>query len=93
MAIRSGTVDPACCCSWKNTPGCRPPNWPPSSNTAPACSPWAAPSASSRPRRRAAGDADAALAIGVYLHRLRAAIAAALAGLDVLVFTGGVGEN
>ena len=43
-----------------------------------------------------AGDADAALAIGVYLHRLRAGIAsmaAAMDGLDALVFTGGVGEN
>ena len=42
------------------------------------------------------GDADAALAIDVYLHRLRAgiaAMAAAMDGLDVLVFTGGVGEN
>ncbi len=42
------------------------------------------------------GDADAALAIGVYLHRFRAGIAtmvAALGGLDVLVFTGGVGER
>lgn len=44
----------------------------------------------------AAGDEAAILAIGVYLHRLRAAIAAmvaALRGLDVLVFTGGVGEH
>lgn len=44
----------------------------------------------------AAGDEAATLAIGVYLHRLRASIAAmvaALGGLDVLVFTGGVGEN
>ncbi len=44
----------------------------------------------------AAGDATAALAIGVYLHRLRASIAAmvaALGGLDILLFTGGVGEN
>ena len=43
-----------------------------------------------------AGDADAALAVGVYLHRLRAgiaAMAAAMDGLDALVFTGGVGEN
>jgi acetate kinase len=42
------------------------------------------------------GDADASLAIEVYLHRLRAAIAAmaaAMDGLDVLVFTGGVGEH
>ncbi len=42
------------------------------------------------------GDADAVLGIGVYLHRLRAgiaAMAAATEGLDALVFTGGVGEN
>jgi acetate kinase len=42
------------------------------------------------------GDPDAALAIGVYLHRLRAgiaAMAAALGGLDALVFTGGVAEH
>jgi acetate kinase len=40
--------------------------------------------------------ADARLALGVYVHRLRAGIAAmasALGGLDALVFTGGVGEN
>ncbi len=44
----------------------------------------------------AAGDEDASLAVEVYLHRLRgeiAAMAAALGGLDVLVFTGGVGER
>jgi acetate kinase len=43
-----------------------------------------------------AGDPDAALAVEVYLHRLRAgiaAMAAAMDGLDVLVFTGGVGER
>ena len=41
-------------------------------------------------------DAEASLALGVYLHRLRAgiaAMAAALGGIDALVFTGGVGEN
>lgn len=41
-------------------------------------------------------DADAALALGVVLHRLRASIAAmaaAMGGLDVLVLTGGVGEH
>jgi acetate kinase len=46
--------------------------------------------------RAAAGDADAALAVDVYLHRLRASIAAmgaAMAGLDAIVFTGGVGEH
>jgi acetate kinase len=42
------------------------------------------------------GDESAGLAVGVYLHRLRAAVAAmvaALGGLDVLLFTGGVGEH
>jgi acetate kinase len=42
------------------------------------------------------GDAAAMLAIDVYVHRLVAGVAAmtaALGGLDVLVFTGGVGEN
>jgi acetate kinase len=46
--------------------------------------------------RAAAGDERAELAREVYLHRLRgcvAAMAAAMDGLDVLVFTGGVGEN
>ena len=41
-------------------------------------------------------DDDARLAIDVYVHRLRAQIAAmtaALGGLDALVFTGGVGEH
>ncbi len=45
---------------------------------------------------RAAGDPAAKLAIDVYLHRLRAAIGsmlAALAGVDVIAFTGGVGES
>ena len=44
----------------------------------------------------AAGQPEATLALDVYLHRLRAGIAAmvaALGGLDVLVFTGGVGEH
>jgi acetate kinase len=42
------------------------------------------------------GDADARLALDVYLHRLRAgiaAMAAAMDGLDVVVWTGGVGEH
>ena len=46
--------------------------------------------------RAARGDPDARLAIGVYVHRLRgsvAAMAAAMGGLDLLVFTGGVGEH
>lgn len=46
--------------------------------------------------RAGSGDADAALALDVYLHRLRqgiASMAAAMEGLDAIVFTGGVGEN
>jgi acetate kinase len=46
--------------------------------------------------RAAGGDRDAQLALDVYGHRLRghcAAMAAALGGLDVLVFSGGVGER
>jgi acetate kinase len=46
--------------------------------------------------RAAGGDARAELAREVYLHRLRAsaaAMAAAMNGLDAIVFTGGVGEN
>jgi acetate kinase len=42
------------------------------------------------------GHERAKLAFDIYVHRLRAAIgcmAAALGGMDVLVFTGGVGEN
>jgi acetate kinase len=46
--------------------------------------------------RAAAGDARAVLGRDAYLHRLRALIAgmaAAMDGLDAIVFTGGVGEN
>lgn len=44
----------------------------------------------------AAGDADAQLAIQVYAYRVRkyiGAYAAAMGGVDVLAFTGGIGEN
>jgi acetate kinase len=46
--------------------------------------------------RAGRGDAAAQLGLDVYLHSLRGAIAAmvaSLGGLDVLVFTGGVGEH
>ena len=46
--------------------------------------------------RRDAGDATATIAFDVYIHRLRAGIAsmaAAMDGLDALVFTGGVAER
>ena len=47
-------------------------------------------------KRIADGDDRAELAFDVYIHRLRslvAAMAAAMNGLEALVFTGGVGEN
>jgi acetate kinase len=47
-------------------------------------------------KKVSAGDETARLAFDVYVHRLRgciAAMAAAMGGLDVLVFTGGIGEN
>jgi acetate kinase len=43
-----------------------------------------------------AGEPEARLALDVYIHRLRAgiaAMAASLGGVDAVVFTGGVGEN
>jgi acetate kinase len=46
--------------------------------------------------RAGAGDPDAELALDVYVHRLCAGIAsmaAAMDGMDALVFTGGVGEH
>jgi acetate kinase len=46
--------------------------------------------------RAEGGDERSASAFGVYLHRLRAEIAsmaAAMGGVDGIVFTGGVGEN
>jgi acetate kinase len=45
---------------------------------------------------REAGDDRASLALAVYVHRLRkeiASMAAAMAGVDLVVFTGGVGEH
>ncbi len=47
-------------------------------------------------KRAGDGEPTAGLALDVYVHRLRAAVAAmaaALGGLDALVFTGGVGER
>lgn len=47
-------------------------------------------------KRSVAGDPDARLALDVFVHRLVTAIgsmAAATAGIDVLTFTGGVGEH
>jgi acetate kinase len=47
-------------------------------------------------RRTAAGEDDAELAIGVFVHRVAAAVAAmaaAAGGIDALVFTAGIGEG
>jgi acetate kinase len=46
--------------------------------------------------RAAAGDADATLALDVFVHRVRsgiAAMAASMRGVDAVAFTGGVGEG
>jgi acetate kinase len=46
--------------------------------------------------RRASGDGAATLAFDLYIHRLKSAVAsmaAAMGGIDVLAFTGGVGEH
>jgi acetate kinase len=47
-------------------------------------------------QKMSSGDADARLAVDVYVHRLKgciASMAAAMDGIDALVFTGGVGEK
>jgi acetate kinase len=47
-------------------------------------------------QKAAEGDADAQLAINVYAYRVRkyiGAYAAAMGGVDVIAFTGGIGEN
>ena len=47
-------------------------------------------------RGAAAANADAALAVAMFCYAVRkqvAAMAAALAGIDALVFSGGIGEN
>lgn len=47
-------------------------------------------------KKAAEGDADAQLAINVYAYRVRkyiGAYAAAMGGVDVIAFTGGIGEN
>jgi acetate kinase len=44
----------------------------------------------------AAGDAEATLALDVYVHRVRtgiAAMASSMGGIDAIAFTGGVGEG
>ena len=92
-----GSVDPGLLL-WlaRARAACRRPSSPTPSSTDPACSGWPARADMREVLDRArAGEASAALALDVYVHRLRggiAAMTAALGGLDVLVFTGGVGR-
>ena len=95
MATRSGSVDPGLLLwvkhggldaaatehAWSTNPAC---------SGFPAARRTCAAARGSGRRARALG-----LAIEVYLHRLRAsvaAMAAAMGGIDALAFTGGVGE-
>ena len=102
MATRTGSVDPGLIVwllhhgglsAWTRCPTgwSSPPAWP-GSRGCPVVPGICATSAQAADR----GNPDAGLALDVYLHRLRAgiaAMAAALGGLDTLVFTGGIGEH
>ena len=82
----------SCCAAACPRPRSRTP-----STTRAACSPWPGARTCARSRRRPArGDPRARAALDVHDHRLAAVVAgmaAALGGLDALVFTGGVGEG
>ena len=98
MATRAGNADPGLLLWLLRDGGLPWTTWPRDSSTRSGL----AGLASARPDMRdvsaprTPGDPDAELALDVYLHRLRqliAAMAAAMDGLDVLVFTGGIGEH
>jgi acetate kinase len=97
MATRSGTVDPGLLLWLEQTGGMRPDELADGLEHRSGLQGLAGTS-DMREVLEAAwrGEPDAVLALDVYLHRLRAGIAAMVAtlgGLDGLVFTGGVGEN
>ena len=96
MATRSGSVDPGLLLWLLEHTGCPSASSRTRSSTSPGLVGIAG-TADMREVLARADDGDAArLALDVYLHRLRAgiaAMAAALGGLDALVFTGGVGER
>ncbi len=99
MATRSGSVDPGMLL-WllERERAVRRQRWRKRSSTTRVCSgsPAAPTCARSLDRALARASWPARLALDVYVHRLRAgiaAMAAALGGLDALVFTGGVGEH
>ena len=97
MATRSGSVDPGLLLWLQRSGGLSPDAIEEGSSARPGSSDWPAPPTCARFSPGAAsGEADARLALDVYVHRLRggiAAMVASLGGLDALVFTGGVGEN
>jgi acetate kinase len=94
MATRSGSVDPGLLTWLQRAAGVCPRDL---AEALERRSGLLALSGSADMREILAREDDAArLALGVYVHRLRAgiaAMAAALGGLDVLAFTGGVGEH
>ena len=97
MATRSGTVDPGLVLWLQTEAGMAAADLTEALDRASGLAGLTSTSGDMRDVLRAAPrDPAAALAVDVYLHRLRrevAAMAAALGGLDALVFTGGVGEH
>jgi acetate kinase len=97
MATRSGTVDPGMLLWLQRHAGLEEPELTEALDRAGGLRALAGtPDMREILKRISGGDESARLAFDVYVHRLRsliASMAAAMAGLDVLVFTGGVGEN
>ena len=97
MGTRTGDLDPGLSASWRRPRGLSAEQFDRWSTTSPACS------ASRRPAPTCAtcwpGEADdprAAEAIELFCYQVRRRdrrLAAALGGLDTLVFAGGIGEN
>src|SRR5207237_1146024 len=97
MATRSGTVDPGMLLWLQRHAGMEEPDLTEALDRAGGLRALAGtPDMREILKRISSGDESARLAFDVYVHRLRsliASMAAAMGGLDVLVFTGGVGEN
>ncbi|HEX5468703.1 MAG TPA: acetate/propionate family kinase [Gaiellaceae bacterium] len=98
MTTRSGSVDPGALVYVVREHGLGPDELDEALNTGSGLEALAGRGGGMREVEAAAaeGDADARLALDVFLHRLAgavAAMAAAAGGLDALVFTAGIGEN
>jgi acetate kinase len=97
MATRSGTVDPGMLLWLQRHAGMEEPELSDGLDRAGGLKALAGtPDMREVMKRRTSGDEAARLAFDVYVHRLRsliASMAASMGGVDVLVFTGGVGEN